>query len=1248
MTTRIRSTLVVLVLVILATGLARADDGKYTARLNGALGEKAATEHTIWVRFADKGLTGTALDAALADLAAGMNADRLARRAKVESDGDLVGVADLPIHPGYLAEVTATGARHRQSSKWLNAASFEASAAQIAAIAALPFVDKLDLVGGGAPRREGIKGEPYPGLPATDSKSLAATDYGSSLDGLEMLNVPAAHAAGLSGAGVTIAVLDTGFETRHEAFDNLEIVDAWDFVDDDPIVGPQEGEHYQQTLYGTGTLSLIAGYSQSNLVGPAYGARVLLAKTEDLDDETPAEEDNWIAAVEWAEERGADVIASGLGYIDWYEFSDLDGGTALITAAAEMAAARGVCVVNQAGNERANAWQHIIPPADGRSVIAVGSADLNGQVTFWSSPGPTADGRIKPDLLALGAYVTIASYHAQGWYVPADGSNFASAQIAGAVALMLEQNPRLNPTQIGDALRETASRSSAPDNDFGWGIPDVVAALDYWAPTIVHEPLGDTEGGTGAYPVLATITDRLGLDTGRIHLAWRVAGENFTLVPMTSVGGDEYQGSIPPQSRVGTDVEYYLVATSITGTSARHPAAAESVLHTFRVGADTTPPTVKHVPLADQAAGLWAPIVSAEVTDNLGVDRVEIIATSSNGWNSGPQPMTETEPGVYEIPMPIPPEYAQQGVSVTYLISAYDTAAVPNFGLHGPYTLDILATRGHILLVDDRWLSKSTPRAEERAGNSVTPPREKDAASLADWITGAGFDVTVMAAEDVQASSFFGYDAVMVSCGGNFNPLGVPDLRRAMELWVPEGGRLLVEGGEVTYAVAEPPGYPELIGTVLPIKAYAGEDGARLSVPTTLVDHALATRPNALPSPLRINNNGGYDWSAADLAEAADDATVVLRASYGDTRGGVIVHDDNTGPDAGQVVFFPFDILKTEVEQEGRDLLENALVYLTFNEPPGTGSISGRVELAGADDHGGVTVRQGIQGSTTTAADGTFLLDGLWGGTSQITAEVDGYAPQVRVVTVVDDQETTDVVFYLMPVAEVNLTAAPGLPIPDNDPTGVESTIVVTEGGTIQGLTVDIGISHFSIGHLVVTLTSPEGTTVTLHNRTGGTADDLVGNWPGNLYVDGPGSLEDFLQESAQGTWTMQVADAQFGGTGTFDTWGLNLLVTATGVASTPDGTPAVTRLLGNSPNPFNPRTTISFETARQSRVAIEIYDVRGRLVRRLADRMFVVGRHTVVWDGKDSRGAEPASGIYFTRLRTEGSDEVRKMMLVR
>jgi len=1042
-----------LVMVVAVPGMAGLDESRFTDRVSRALERADGTPIPVWVKFVDKGLTAAETVLALDNLAAEIPANVKMRRAKGTSAAPLVDEADLPLNPGYLESVAATGARSRQQSRWLNTASFDATPDQIQAIAGLPFVTVIDLVGRGSGSRPQLTAEAPPGAEAIieaagNDKSLGGLAYGASLPGLEQINVTGAHAMGLSGAGVTIAILDTGFQLDHECLRDVDVVATWDFINDDAYVGPRKNDHRDQVLYGTAVLSTLAGYSPDNLIGSAYGASMILAKTEDLLGETPAEEDNWIAALEWAEGLGADIVSSGLGYYYWYDFADLDGSTAIITIAAELAAARGVCIVNSVGDQRGNQdWNHILPPSDGRSVIAVGSADLNGQITYFSSPGPTADGRIKPDVLALGAGTSIAYSGLSDMYFYGYGTNYTVPLVSGVAALMLENNPHLNPAQILEALRETAGRAQLPDNDYGWGIIDAVAAMNYWAPAIDHTPLTDNEGGNTT--VTAAVTSSRGLDDSRMWVAWRVVDQAWRMEPLSNMGDGIYQGHIPAQSPTGTDVEYYLVATDSSGATTHAPALAPMDLYTFRVDVDRTPPIIEHIGISDQVPAAWPPTLVVTASDNLEMDSVELMFVPNPG-SGGPFFMTDVGDH-YELDFPLDPMFVVPGLTYSYLFIARDKASTPNATVTESHSFSIVASKGSVLLVDDRAQSKSA-ETTGRGDKSRTTAQDKSVDDVAAWIGDAGFDVDVLPAFQVNPGSFLPYDAVMVSSGGNYGPLNHEELRRTMVAWVENGGRLLVEGGEVAYLSAIAPGYPELMGTVLPIDSYDGEDGALLRVPSPLVDHPLLNRPHRITGPLVIDNMGGNDWAAADLVSAASNAFVALQSGYGTNRGGVIVHDDNTGPDSGQIVFLPFNLLKTP-EADGRELIDNVLTYLLYNEPPGTGTITGQVTLAGRQDHSGATVRNGMNQSTTTAADGSYTLAGLWGGDYTITAEFEGFASLMRSVTVTDDGETSGVDFYLLPVTEVQYSANPGLPIPDNDPAGVTDVIDVAETGELFGIT---------------------------------------------------------------------------------------------------------------------------------------------------------------------------------------------------
>ncbi|HET9253325.1 MAG TPA: S8 family serine peptidase [Candidatus Eisenbacteria bacterium] len=476
---------------------------------------RAEGRSVLWVHFTDKGIP----DAAAFEReirAAGERVDTKtrARRARETGGAFVPDFYDLPVRSQYVDAVRATGVRVRHVSKWLNAMTVVADEAQARRIAALPYVRvvhparpsrKVEPVGIG-PAQEGVAPEadseqgsaPAPGtdgtgltravrdLPGPEPAFAALPkpiSYGNSLTALTGINVPAAHDSGWSGASVVLAMFDSGFDKNHNTTSLLVKIGERDFVFHDNNTSDEPGQdapgHWQ---HGTGCWSVAGGYWSSNLVGPAFNSRFVLAKTEYNPTETPVEEDNWVAAAEWADSLGTDVISSSLAYKDFdgtandYDYSDLDGYTTVVAQGAIMAARRGIVVATATGNSGGAAGS-LWSPSDADSILGVGSVNNVNIISGFSGRGPTADGRIKPDVVAQGEAVWWAIAGSASQVGQANGTSLATPLVAGGAALVREAHPEWSAAQVRSALLSTADKAATPDNNFGYGRINVAAAI---------------------------------------------------------------------------------------------------------------------------------------------------------------------------------------------------------------------------------------------------------------------------------------------------------------------------------------------------------------------------------------------------------------------------------------------------------------------------------------------------------------------------------------------------------------------------------------------------------------------------------------------------------------------------------------------------------------------------------------------------------------------------------------------------
>jgi subtilisin family serine protease len=394
----------------------------------------------------------------------------------------LISVEDLPFHSDDLQAIKQAGLRIHHCLKGLFKVSGRIKKSHLHALASVPSVVEIDAVKIFC--RPPEVDEPDVSLlihqtPTTHSTNVL--NYGASFGQLNQINVPAVHNLGFSGQGVLIANFDAGFSNlTHEVFQTMTIVARKDFVTGQPnVVAPNS--------HGTLTLSVVGGFKQGQLIGPAYSSLYALARTEDVDSETPIEEDNWAAAVEWADSLGADIITSSLGYREFdppfasYTWQQMNGQTAISTLAARRAARLGIVVCNSAGNSGMIALpaNTLGAPADADSILSVGAVNSSGVRASFSSVGPTADGRIKPDIMAQGVSVRSASSVGNN-YTNASGTSLSCPLIAGVAALVLSAHPHLTPMQVITAIKSTASNANAPNREIGWGIANALAAVNYF------------------------------------------------------------------------------------------------------------------------------------------------------------------------------------------------------------------------------------------------------------------------------------------------------------------------------------------------------------------------------------------------------------------------------------------------------------------------------------------------------------------------------------------------------------------------------------------------------------------------------------------------------------------------------------------------------------------------------------------------------------------------------------------------
>jgi hypothetical protein len=396
----------------------------------------------------------------------------------------LLDLKDVPLDAASYNQInSASGITVLSKSKWLNAIHVQGTQEDINNLKSnFLFVSQVEFANT-LLNQEGKKSERS--IQKKKNKFTAMKSnylYGTSQTQVTMLNADFLHRKGFTGAGMLIAVIDGGFPNVDKllAFQRLrnnnQILGGYDFVN-------KSVDFYTGSNHGTNVLSDIAGFVEGVFVGTAPDASFYLFISEDVNNEAPLEESLWVEAAERADSLGVDIINTSLGYTTFdndnysHSYADMDGRTTFISRGAEIGASRGMLLVNAAGNSGSSSWKYMGAPADAAGVFTVGALNAIENIASFSSFGPTADNRIKPDVSAHGENVFVID-HLTGLPKPSNGTSFSSPVMSGVVACFWQAFPNLTNTEVRQRIREATDRYNNPDEQYGYGVPDFKKAYE--------------------------------------------------------------------------------------------------------------------------------------------------------------------------------------------------------------------------------------------------------------------------------------------------------------------------------------------------------------------------------------------------------------------------------------------------------------------------------------------------------------------------------------------------------------------------------------------------------------------------------------------------------------------------------------------------------------------------------------------------------------------------------------------------
>ncbi len=448
-------------------------------------------DSVYWVYFTDKADNGYQRDQPGEFLS-----ERSIQRRAWQGLG--VGLTDEPVTRAYVDTLLEMGVEVRHISRWLNGlAMVNADEALFRKVLALPFVDTIAWI----PESQSLWFPPDPVGERFEPPLESPPDfqYGIASEQILQLDMEVLHREGYTGRGVWIALLDAGFRNVDSlpSFESMisegRLLGTRNFVNDSSVFR-------LVNAHGMYVLSIIGADWNGNMMGTAPGASYFLCSTENVHSETRIEEIAWVEGAEYMDSLGFDVFNSSLGYSDFdgtafdYTYKDMDGRSTFVSRAASLLAEKGIILCNSAGNEGTKPWYRLTAPSDATNIICVGAVDSTGNIASFSSRGPSFDGRVKPELVAMGKSTGIQSL--SGGLIRGSGTSFSSPVMTGSVASLWQAYPDIPAKEMIQIIRNTGDRFANPNATYGYGIPSFKKA--FWV--ISSSRLNYTSHGMNIYP----------------------------------------------------------------------------------------------------------------------------------------------------------------------------------------------------------------------------------------------------------------------------------------------------------------------------------------------------------------------------------------------------------------------------------------------------------------------------------------------------------------------------------------------------------------------------------------------------------------------------------------------------------------------------------------------------------------------------------------------------------------------------